>query len=128
MADLGTSISNDGDFTSQRRVVSGRESLIQALVRRLTTSRGALWYDDEFGTNLCDFINQAIRHAWVVEQATEEECLKDERVEACTASAELLGSKVTLTLAIEAVDGDEFELVLDVSAVTVEVLEIREAA
>lgn len=128
MAELGTSISNDGDFTSQRRVVSGRESLIQALVRRLTTSRGALWYDDEFGTNLCDFVNQAIRHAWIVEQAAEEECLKDERVEACTASAELLDSKVTLTLAIEAVDGDEFELVLDVSAVTVEILEIREAA
>jgi len=128
MADLGTSIGIDGDFSPQSRVVSGRESLIQALVRRLTTSRGALWYDDEYGSNLCDFVNQAIRHAWVVEQSTEEECLKDERVEACTASAELLGSKVTLTLAIESVDGDEFELVLDVSAVTVEVLEIREAA
>ena len=128
MDDLGISISNDGDFTPQRRVVSGRESLIQAIVRRLTTSRGALWYDDEFGTNLCDFVNQAIRHAWVVEQATEEECLKDERVEACTASAELLGSKVSLTIALETVDGDAFELVLDVSAVTVEVLEIREAA
>ncbi len=123
---LGVTLHNDGDFSPRMETVSGRTALIQALLRRLSTSPRSLWYARGYGRNLCDFVNQAITTPWAVEQAAQSECEQDERVESCEASAEIDGAKITLRLVITTVDGDSFELVLEVSKVTVEILNINE--
>lgn len=124
---LGQTLDCTDDLTPGMRVVSGRTALIQALIRRLRCDPGGLWYDLEYGTNLCNSVHQATATGYEIERAAEIECGKDERVESVTATAELDGDTMTLTLTIEDSDGP-FELVLEVSAVTIEVLEIREAA
>jgi phage baseplate assembly protein W len=103
------------------RMVEGRPALMDALRNRLSTSRGGLWYAPNYGTNLCDFVNAAFT-AYAIEQAAETECLKDERVESVSATAVQVGRKrVALTLRI--VDGQgPFEMVLDVTDVTVAML------
>ena len=126
-ADLGTTLYLLEDFAPSMRAVSGREALIQALVRRLRTSPGGLWYDREYGTNLCDFVHQATVSGYEIQQAAETECLKDDRVESVDATSERDGETVTMTLVITDGEGP-FELVLEISAVTIAVLEIREAA
>jgi phage baseplate assembly protein W len=94
---------------------------MEALRNRLSTSRGGLWYAPNYGTNLCDFVHGTFS-AYAIEQAAESECLKDERVESVSATAVQIGAKrVALTLRITDAQGP-FEMVLDVSSVTVALL------
>lgn len=123
--DLGVTLYDDGDLSSDMRQVSGIESLGLALQRRLSTSRGSLWYDRDYGTNLCDFIHQA-GGAYPIEQATETECLKDERVESVSASATQDGSEIELAIVVTTSNG-EFRYVLEVSSVTVDLLRFEAA-
>lgn len=126
MSDLGLTLHLDTDLSPQMQTVSGRVALIQALMRRLATSPGGLWYDLEYGTNLCDFVNSGST-TYEIGRAAELECDKDERVETVTATAEILESSARLSIDIVSGD-DEFTLVLDVTKLSVDLLEIREAA
>lgn len=109
-------------------VVTGALGVALALIRRLQTSRGTKWYDREYGTNLCEFVHQAILTPYEIEQAAEAECLKDERVESVEARAEIVDrTRVEMTLTVESSAGP-FELVLAVGDVTVEKLRFNEVA
>lgn len=127
-AELGVTIWDDGDLSPRMHVVSGALGVALALIRRLQTGRGTKWYDREYGTNLCEFIHQAILTPYEIEQAAEAECAKDERVDSVEARAEIVDrTRVELTLKVESSQGP-FELVLAISDVTVEKLRFSEAA
>lgn len=79
MVDFGTDFAWTDDFDPRMPKVSGLTLLRQALMRRLVTSRGTLFYDPEYGTDMTQFMN-AETNPKIVEQAAENELLKDERV------------------------------------------------
>lgn len=115
------------------RLVSGVELVAQALYRRLTTPRGTLRDGDAgqiYGLDMQDFVGRvgtadAIAALPALVRA---EILKDDRVTNATVKATTTTSpagliSVTLTIDAELVNaGNQFQLTLGVSAVTVAVL------
>ena len=125
MTDFGITIHCDDDFSPRMQAVSGVDSVAEALIRRLSTSRGGLWYDQDYGTNLCDFVNQAFS-GYTIERACELESLKDERVYSCGATATIERESVSISMQIELENGN-FEMVLLVTGLSVEMLELKAA-
>jgi len=125
MADsLGSDFSCVTDLDVNLAVVSGRTALAQALCRRLMTRRAGLWYAPNYGTDLRQFLNTAPVQTSIVEQAAENECLKDERVEDISATAEHLEARQTIQLKLRITEaGGTFDLTVLVSALTVELLQ-----
>jgi phage baseplate assembly protein W len=126
VADLGTDFNLGEDLDANLSLVSGVTGLGQALARRLRTPRGGLWYAPDYGTDLRQYVLAPVFSARAMEMAAAAECRKDERVEAVKARA-VQGddpSSVELTIDVETADGP-FALVLNVSAVTVELLRIE---
>lgn len=126
MSDLGTDLSCVTDIDPTGAMVSGRTSLAQACARRLSTDRGTLLDDPNYGYNLTEFVNADVSPADVaaLRSGVEAECLKDERVLACTADA-VLGRDGVLTITITLTDADgPFELVLSVSDTTIALLTV----
>ena len=121
--DHGTDFLCVEDIDPNLTVVSGRTCLAQALTRRLMCQRGQLFYDENYGTDVRQFVNSVSRDS-VVSQAVENECLKDERVQAvtCTVTRSNDGETFELSLQITDLDG-EFPLTVAVSSLTVELLE-----
>lgn len=125
-ADYGSDFSCESDIDAGLTVVSGLVCLGQALVRRLQTPRGGLFYDLEYGTDLREFVN-GHASARDIERAAERELLKDERVEQVRASCSFDGERAVVRLSVLGAAGP-FSLVVGVSSLTVEMLELREAA
>jgi phage baseplate assembly protein W len=105
--------------------VDGRHCLAQALVRRLTTPRGALVDDPNYGYDLTAFLNGDFDQATLTRMNGQivSEVTKDERVVAATSQVVVSGNVLIVTLSIT--DGlGPFPLVLSVSAVSVQILSI----
>jgi phage baseplate assembly protein W len=85
IAGLGTDISAIPDLNWNTK--SGIANLGEALTRRLGTPRGQLVYDPNYGLDLREWLNQALDATTLAQAciAIGNECLKDERVAACTA-------------------------------------------
>lgn len=96
-------------------------ALAQAIARRLTTPRGGLFYDPNYGTDLRDFIGSSITVPTAI-SLIETECLKDERVETAKATITVLGETWTIKIECKANSGATFELTLSVDKVTVALL------
>jgi phage baseplate assembly protein W len=79
VADFGSDFAWTGDLDPRMPKVDGLAGLQQSILRRLTTPRGGLFYDPEYGTDMTQFMN-AETNPKIVEQAAESEILKDERV------------------------------------------------
>ena len=129
-ADLGSDFSFLNDLDPNLSVISGRTCLAQALVRRLSTKRGGLWYDENYGTDLREFLNSSAG-VNVIAQAAENECRKDERVADVEALVEYLADSQTIQVKLriwDDTDSDSFVLTLAVGSLTVELLELSEAA
>jgi len=125
MADYGTDLSCVADIDANGFEVSGRLLLGQALSRRLSTPRGRLLEDANYGYDLSQFLNDDLSGADLGEIRTgaEAECLKDERVFAATAAVTLVANVLIVSLVIQ--DGiGPFPLVLSISAVTTTVLTV----
>lgn len=87
MADtLGEDFSGVDDMEPSLQVVGGRDGLLEALARRLSTRSGGLWYDRTYGYDLRRFIGSTVSER-VIARAVETECLKDERVQNVRAAA-----------------------------------------
>jgi phage baseplate assembly protein W len=118
---LGTDFSGALDLDPRMmQPTSERLGLLQALVRRLDTSRGALFYDPSYGSDLKQYLASAVRPQ-IVEQVTEAECLKDERVRDCAASAVLTDGTLTVRVNVTDAEGP-FEFTLTVGELTVDLL------
>lgn len=112
------------DLAADMRETSGRELLIQALVRRLITPRRTLVDDPDYGTDLTRWLNDDIDTALVGQIADEakNELAKDERVKSASATATYVDGLLTLEIRVVDAAGP-FRLVLGISDVTVTVLE-----
>ncbi len=127
-SDYGIDVSCVDDIDPTFGLVRGPTAVAQALARRFITPRGGLHYDGTYGYDLRSHLNASVDAGdeFLMASAVEAQCEQDERVSSASASVAYDAQTETLRVAIHA-DGDEgpFELVLRVSAVTVEILSIR---
>lgn len=111
----------DLNFTLQ----SGVKNLAEAIARRLITPRGQLFYDPNYGLDVRQYLNEALTDEirYEIETLVAAECEKDERVLA--ADVRVLNGEtarnIQLAISLETAEGP-FALVIDIGAVTVEVL------
>ena len=124
--DYGTDFSCVTDLDSALSTVSGPMVVVEAVLRRLQTTAGGLWYDRDYGTDVRQFLNGS-RSRFAVSAAVEAEALKDERIE--EAAAEVTFTDETLTIVLRLVLADaEFSLTIGVSQLTVDLISFNEAA
>jgi hypothetical protein len=130
--DFGEDLWCINDLTEEGRTVTGIDVLWQALLRRWTTVRGRLIDDDDYGTDLREFINEDVDALTLVRIRSEAcaEAEKDERVTKCVpipggTSFDPTTGIITLALAVT-VGETAFRLTLAVSSVTVELLKVSE--
>lgn len=110
---------------------SGLKNLITALYRRLSTAKGSLFYDPEYGLDLRIFLNSEITTDTLdeIRVAIEQQLERDERVEEVRADVTYnlkdLNEDFRLDIKIQVtpVIGQTFTLVLGVNELTVELLE-----
>jgi hypothetical protein len=113
----GYDLSGILDLSPDLRTVHGREALIEALARRLTTPRGGLWYDPSYGHDVRQYVNAPS----LVESQVSAECLKDERVLDAEVTVLSVGEELRISVEITDARGP-FTLTLVVTQVTVELL------
>ena len=126
MTDLGTDISAVDDIDANLSLAATPElAFAQALVRRITTPRGALWYAPSYGYDIGAHVNTATDVS-AIQSAAEAELLQDERVDDAEVTITVTepdgesttGGK-TWTADIRVVTGDgPFAFTLGVDAVT----------
>lgn len=126
--DFGTDIYQLDDVSSSFALVSGTTALAQALYRRLTTPRGGLFYDPNYGFDVRLLLNASLSDAGyaAIVGMIEAECEKDERVYTARCLLDRTPSAATLTLTITTQTGP-FTLTLAVGDVTVELLRVTTA-
>lgn len=106
-------------------VHSGLPNLAEAIVRRLITPRGRLFYDPEYGFDVRAYLNEAARPEvlYEIERRVEEQCELDPRVAAATAQATFDAQERTLRLRVDLELAEERSpQLLPADQVTVEVL------
>lgn len=126
--DFGSDFSGVEDLDANLSMVTGRTCLLQALLRRISTPRGALWYAPDYGTDIGQFVNTTTDPR-VIQQAIESEILNDERVDDCRATVTLSdetdpssgGRAMTIALALETGAGP-FEFTVAVTTLTGKIL------
>jgi hypothetical protein len=123
--DLSTYRGTTPDLSFTR--ISGRRAVAEAVARRWSMRRGTLVTDEDAGLDLRDWLNAALSQAdlYALASALKTEGERDERVAEVDVTVRLDPSTSVLTVigAITPIDSDAFRLVLNVSAVTVEILE-----
>ena len=125
MTDYGTDLSCVSDLDPTGAEISGRVLLGQALSRRLTTPRGRLLEDANYGFDLRQFVDDDLAPVDLaqIRSSIEAECLKDERVLAATATVTLTNNVLIVSVNLQDAAGP-FPLVLSVTAVTTTVLSV----
>lgn len=131
--DFGTDTQASSDLTRRETLVTGKINVGYALARRFMTPRGglaAIGGDPDYGLDLREMVNSALTLAqqarWKADIALEAE--KDPRIQNASADFVFDQSRSTATVTITLVsadDGAPFTLVLQVTAATVEVLEVK---
>jgi phage baseplate assembly protein W len=127
---LGTDISALPDLDPTFAVRTDRSVLVEALARRLQTPRGTLFYDEEYGYDVRELLNAALDEDAALRAQADiaAECEKDERVLSATPAFTFGPKTGDLLVSVSAVDAEgPFELVLRVSAVSVDILTPRPA-
>lgn len=126
MTDTGTDIRCVDDLDPTFAIVTGERAIAQALARRLTTPRGGLFYDGEYGFDLRRYANSDFDAsvAFRVSAAVEAECRKDERVADATADTTYDAATETMRVVVACLgrDGSRPRLTLSVDDVTVTIL------
>jgi len=120
MPDYGIDFVGISDITPTLATVTGRDALIEAIGRRLTTS--LLFYSTTYGHDLRQYLNAAAPRVGQLEAEIVDQCLEDDRLESASVDIELRedGSlRVDLYLTD---DAGPFPLTLTVDDVTVEIL------
>lgn len=116
----------NGDLDPMFGMVSGTKSLGQALVGRLTTPRGGLFYDSDYGTDLRAYLNAPMTQQALAKLSgdVQAECLKDERVQSAACSPTWSAASGVLTLHVNVITGSgPFKLVIGVTSMTVALMQ-----
>jgi len=120
---LGVDFSGLEDIDANLTLVDGRLGFAQAIYRRLTTPRGRLFYDPEYGIDIRDFLKQSGFSATQNARIIEAECLKDERTLNVAADVQFDELSEVLTIDIQLEDSaGPFELTIRADALTVELI------
>lgn len=118
-SDLGRDIDAVYDITPSFRLVEGLANLGRALARRLSTPRGALSYDPDYGLDLTSYLHADVTGPEVASlpAAVAGECQKDPRVQSANVGIEFDPRihRMRLTVRGETAEGP-FDLILDASA------------
>lgn len=124
--DFGSDFSAVDDIDANFSLApTSRTAFIQAMLRRISTPRGALFYAPDYGTDIGAYVNTA-KDPRQLEQIIESELLNDERVQDARATVTVVdpedksvtgGSGYNIDLSLETDEGP-FSLVLSVNAVT----------
>lgn len=79
---------------------TGRDMLTEAIIRRLSTPQGGLFYDLDYGTDVRSLLNERIqdRDLRIIEGRVEAEAKKDERIMEADAEVAMEGAKLTIRL------------------------------
>lgn len=127
-ADFGLDIATPDamDIDPFFSLVDGYTALAQALARRITTPRGGLIDDPEYGHDVREFLNEVSPSPSAVAIAVRNEWLRDERVLDARVQATFEDETLSIVGRIETGDGP-FTLTLAISAVTVETLRVEAA-
>ena len=124
--DYGTDISTSPTLDPSFGPLTGSRVVAEAVARRLTTPRGTLPDDPNYGTDLRAWLNESMTPATLtqVRSAAERECLKDERLQSAdaTVSYDAASGTLSVVLALALSAGPTFRLVLGVTAVSVTLL------
>lgn len=101
---LGKVMSCTDDLSVVPRYVSGNERVKEALYRRFTTTRGTLIWDEDYGTNVFDYLQQVMTQALLsqIPGQLKAEALKDPRVTQVQMSALYDLPSKTLAVSLQA--------------------------
>lgn len=124
MTDFGTDLSCVTDLSEDCRPVSGQLLVCQAIARRLSTPRGRLIDDPNYGYDLTDSLNDDMGPADIAEiqAGATAECLKDERVLSATVTVTLPSTgELTIVINLDLGEGP-FDLTLAVKDTAVEII------
>jgi phage baseplate assembly protein W len=128
MVDFGEDLSCTTDLDPRCVTVTGNRLVGEAIFRRLTTPRGRLLSDRNYGIDIRDYINADMgpKDVAAMQSAIHAECMRDDRIVGCdvliTPPAEGDGTYV-LTITLETGNGP-FDLTLSVNDVTVALLSV----
>lgn len=107
--------------------VSGLQNLIEALVRRLSTPTGSLFWDLECGYDVRALLNSEIdlNLLEAAEKIIENQFKLDERVDdaKCFSVFNLPTSTMYLYISVTTFKGETFKLIVSVNELTVELLD-----
>lgn len=124
--EYGDDIGGIFDISGDLQVVRGRIALAHAIGRRLTTTRGNLFYDLSYGHDVRQYVNAPTPQPGIIESQVSAECLKDERV--VDAEVDVFSEGEELRITVSLVDAlGPFKLTLKVTQLTVELI-LQEAA
>jgi phage baseplate assembly protein W len=110
-----------GDLEQGDVLVAGQTNLRDALVRRLQTPRGGLWYDPDYGLDLREFVQRHWDDAaqYEMQILTQAECEKDLRVQRAEVTVERLEQgRLEYRIAIQTFEGP-FDFVVSVDQLEV---------
>ena len=117
--DFGDDFAGVLDLGGTLAVATGRQALAEALLTRLTTPNGSLWYDFDYGLDLRQFLSAPAPEPGLLEMQVRTECEKDERVLSVDVETTFIAETLTVRLTVTDSDGP-FKLTVDVSQLTVE--------
>jgi hypothetical protein len=125
--DFGIAWSCITDVTPTFARVTGRRLLAEAVVRRITTRKGQLIDDPNYGIDVRDWLNEGMTppHLARLAGTIDGELVKDERIIASKTRTAFdpRTSVLTVTTALEDGDGP-FTLVAAISALSVQLLKV----
>jgi len=106
--DYGSDFSCATDIDFDLSTVNGRTGLAQSAARRLGTPNRGLFYDGDYGFSLLNLVNSPVLPQ-IISTGIQDELPKDERINDCIATAELVGDTLSI---VARMDDDEgpFEL------------------
>ena len=126
-ADYGSTISCTFDLDPMGATVSGLTALSQALIRRITTPRGRLLTDPNYGYDITGELNDDVttQQVGAIGSNVDQEFLKDQRVFASSTTVALQADgSLDVSSQVQSALGP-FSLVLNVSAVTVSIIQAQ---
>lgn len=117
---FGTDIVLLPDLDPTFQLESGSAVVASALLRRLQTPRGGLFYDPEYGYDLRDRLNDSSANGFSIQSDVEDEIEKDSRVSNATVSTSLSSiGQLQVTASVTLSDGSTFDLIANAAQITV---------
>lgn len=124
--EFGVDISCIQGLDPSLTLVGGTTVLAQGLARRLTTPRGGLFYDPNYGYNVRNLLGATLSatELFAVQSLIEAECEQDERVRDARAVVTLTGEQLSIAVDISS-SLAPFRFVLSVSNLTADSLRVE---